>query len=147
MNEPTIELTGHLGADPELRYTPNGAAVADLRIATTRRFKTGEEWQDGETMWFEVAVWNRLAEHVRESLHKGDKVMVKGRLLQRSWTRDDGTVSTKLVIDATGVGIDLGRAPVQVKLPVREGSAAASLPERWGSEGAPAPAVEEPAAA
>jgi single-strand DNA-binding protein len=145
VNEPTIELTGHLGADPTLRFTPNGVPVTDLRIATTRRFKIGEEWQDGETMWFEVAVWKQLAEHVAASVNKGDKVMVKGRLTQRSWTRDDGTITTKLVIDATGVGVDLGRAPVKVLLPVRESSAAGSFPERWGFEGGDIPPLELPA--
>ena len=143
MYEPTIELTGHLGGDPDLRFTPNGHPVVDLRVATTRRFKVGEEWQDGETMWFEVACWKQLAEHVSESLKKGDKVMVTGRLLQRSWTREDGSVSTKLVIDATAVGIDLSRGPAKVMLPMRESSGAASLPERWATE----PALEEPAAA
>lgn len=147
MNEPTIELTGHLGGDPELRFTPNGVPVVDLRVATTRRFKVGEEWQDGETLWFEVSVWKQAAEHAAASLHKGDKVMVKGRLTQKSWTRDDGTISTKLVIDATGVGIDLFRAPVKVLLPVREGAASTSFPERWAFEGGAVPAVEEPAAA
>lgn len=143
MNEPTIELTGHLGADPDLRFTPNGFPVVDLRVATTRRFKVGEEWQDGETMWFNVSCWKQLAEHVAGSLHKGDKVVVTGRLSQSSWTREDGSVSSKLVIDATAVGIDLSRAPAKVMLPMREGSAAASLPEHWASE----PAVEEAAAA
>jgi single-strand DNA-binding protein len=141
--EPTIELTGHLGADPELRFTPNGHQVVELRVATTRRFKVGEEWQDGETMWFNVSCWKQLAEHAAESLHKGDKVVVTGRLSQSSWTREDGSVSSKLVIDATAVGIDLSRAPVKVMLPVREGSAAATFAERWADE----PVLEEVAAA
>jgi single-strand DNA-binding protein len=135
MNEPHIDLTGHLGADPTLRTTPNGVAVTDLRIATTRRYKVGEEWRDGETMWFEVAVWKQLAENVCATLKKGDKVCVSGRLLQRSWTREDGSVGASLVIDATAVGLDLGRSPAAVRRPMREGSAAAVLEERW--QGAP----------
>lgn len=131
MHEPQIHLTGNLAFDPEVRYTPNGVAVVDLRVATTRRFKMGEEWKDGETLWFDVACWKQLAENVGASLKKGDKVTVAGRLLQKSWTREDGTVSTKLVIDASAVGADLNRFPVKVTRPVRDGSIAEALPERW----------------
>ena len=144
MNEPTIELTGYLGADPALRFTPNGVPVVDLRVATTRRFKVGEEWQDGETVWFEVSVWKQAAEHAALSLKKGDRVMVKGRLGQQSWTREDGTTATKLVVDATGVGVDLHRAPVKVMLPVRDGAASTNFPERYADEAGP---VEESVAA
>lgn len=145
MNEPHIDLTGHLGADPTLRFTPNGVPVGDLRVATTRRYKLGEEWLDGETLWFEVVVWKQLALHVFDSLHKGDKVTVSGRLLQRRWEKEDGTSGTKLVIDANSVGVDLVRAPVLVKLPVREGSVVETLSERW--EDRPAPEVAEEIAA
>ena len=134
MHEPQIHLTGNLAFDPEVRYTPNGVAVVDLRVATTRRFKMGEEWQDGETLWFDVACWKQLAENVGASLKKGDKVTVAGRLLQKSWTREDGTVSTKLVIDASAVGADLNRFPVKVTRPIRDGSIAEVLPERWANQ-------------
>lgn len=131
MNEPQISLSGNLAFDPDVRYTPNGVAVVDLRVATSRRFKVGEEWKDGETLWFDVVCWRQLAEHVGTSLKKGDKVTVAGRLLQRSWTREDGTVSTKLAIDASTVGVDLNRCPVKVTRPVRDGSLVDVLPERW----------------
>lgn len=127
MNEPRISLTGFLGADPELRTTSNGVRVLDLRVATSRRIKVGEEWQDGETMWFEVACWNDLAENVSESLHKGDKVIIEGKLAQRTWVKDDGTSVPKLVIDAKTVGVDLGRYPVKVVKPMREGGAASTF--------------------
>ncbi len=134
MNEPQIQLTGNLAFDPEVRITPNGVPVVDLRVATTRRFKVGEEWQDGETLWFDVACWKQLAENVGTSLKKGDRVTVAGRLLQKSWTREDGSTSVKLVIDASAVGADLSRFPLKVMRPVRDGSIADLLPELWANK-------------
>jgi single-strand DNA-binding protein len=158
VHEPQISLTGNLAFDPEVRFTPNGVPVTDLRVATTRRFKVGEEWQDGETLWFDVACWNKLAENAGTSLKKGDKVTVTGRLLQKTWTRDDGTSSVKLVIDASTVGVDLGRFPVKVEKPIRVGGAADALADEhdaWVdrttgemvSPGEDAPATEEELAA
>ena len=131
MQEPQISFTGNIGFDPVVRYTPNGVAVVDLRVGTTRRVQVGEQWQDGETLWFDVSCWKQLAENVSTSLKKGDRVTVNGRLLQKSWTREDGSVSTRLVVDATFVGADLGRHPVKVVRPVRDGSSAEVLPHRW----------------
>ncbi len=131
MYEPHIDLTGYLAFDPAVKFTPNGHQVVDLRVATSRRYQVGEEWRDGETLWFDVACWKQLAENVAESLKKGDKVVVSGKLLQRSWTREDGTVGSTLVIDATHVGIDLARSAVVVKRPIRDGSAADALREHW----------------
>ncbi len=140
MYEPHIDLTGYLAFDPTVKFTPNGHQVVDLRVATSRRYQVGEEWHDGETLWFDVACWKQLAENVSQSVKKGDKVVVSGKLLQRSWTREDGSVGTTLVIDATHVGIDLGRHPVVVRRPIRDGSAADALRERWdtGPAGQPA---------
>ncbi len=131
MHEPQISLTGNLAFDPDVRFTSNGVAVADLRIASTRRYKLGEAWVDGETLWFDVACWKQLAENVGSSLKKGDKVTVAGRLVQKTWTREDGTSSVKLVIDASTVGVDLSRFPVRVEKPVRVGGAADALSDRW----------------
>src|SRR4051794_35756030 len=88
VNEPQIHLTGNLAFDPKLRYTPNGTAVVDLRVATTPRRKVGEEWVDGETLWFDVSVWKQFAENVAQSLHKGDRVTVSGRLAQSTFIRE-----------------------------------------------------------
>lgn len=131
MHEPQIQLTGNLGYDPDVRYTPNGVAVVDLRVGTTPRVKMGEEWRDGETLWFDVACWKQLAENAGGSLKKGDKVTVSGRLLQKTWTREDGSSSVKLVIDATSVGADLSRFPVRVVKPIRAEGAAAALADKW----------------
>jgi single-strand DNA-binding protein len=131
VNEPTITLVGHLGGDPELRYTPNGVAVCDVRVATTPRRQVGEEWYDRETLWFKLSTWRQLAEHVAASFRKGDKVVVQGKLLQETYERRDGTTGVSLVIDATVVGADLSRCPVELKRPVRAGSTADLMPEKW----------------
>jgi single-strand DNA-binding protein len=131
VNEPTIALSGHLGGDPELRYTPNGVAVCDIRVATTPRRQVGDDWQDRETQWFKVACWRQTAEHVAASFKKGDRVVVHGKLLQESYEKRDGTTGVTLVVDPTFVGADLSRCPVEVKRPVRAGSSADLMPETW----------------
>jgi single-strand DNA-binding protein len=131
VNEPTITLVGHLGGDPELRYTPNGIAVCDIRLATTPRRQVGDEWYDRETIWFKIACWRQLAENVAASFRKGDRVVVMGKLLQETYERRDGTTGVNLVIDASVVGADVRRCEVQVKRPVRAGSSADLMPERW----------------
>ncbi len=150
MYEPTITLGGHLGGDPELRYTPNGVPVCDLRVATTPRRQVGEQWEDKETLWFKVSVWRQLAEHVAESFKKGDRVVVTGKLLQQSYQREDGSVRTDLVVDAAVIGADVSRWPVAVKRTVRAGSSAELLTDRWADAGVPAEAdaaqVDEQAA-
>lgn len=131
MNEPQISLTGNVAFDPVVRYTPNGVAVVDLRVGSTGRMKSGEEWKDRETLWFDVSCWKQLAENVGSSIKKGDGVTVSGRLTQRTWTREDGTKSVNLEIDATAVGVDLARCPARVQRPVRPGGSADAFPERW----------------
>lgn len=131
MYEPTISFGGHLGGDPELRFTPNGVAVCDLRVATTPRRPVGDEWEDKETLWFKVSCWKQLAENVAGSFKKGDRVVINGRLLQQSYTRNDGTTGTSLLVEATGVGADVSRFPVEIKRTVREGSSAEVLADKW----------------
>ena len=122
MNEPQINLAGNLAYTPTLRYTPSGVAVTDLRVATTQRRRVGEEWEDGETLWFGVTCWKQLAENAVASLKKGDRVTVAGRLAQRTWKKEDGTEVVNLEIDATAVGVDLSRYPVSIEKPVRVGA-------------------------
>jgi single-strand DNA-binding protein len=85
------QIIGHLGADPELRYTSNGLAVATLNIATNERFKSSDsdEWQD-RTEWHRVVAWGKLAEIAGEYLSKGRQVYIEGRLQTRSWEGQDG---------------------------------------------------------
>jgi single-stranded DNA-binding protein len=78
-------IVGNLVEDPELRFTNNGIAVANMRVAVTQRVQQDGQWRDGETSFFKVNVWRGQAEHLADSLGKGDRVMVTGRLRQRSW--------------------------------------------------------------
>ena len=90
MNETTLTMAGNLVADPELRYTPAGAAVVNFRIASTERFKGEGGWQDGDTLFMTVTAWRGLAENVAESASKGTRVIVTGRLKQRSSETREG---------------------------------------------------------
>lgn len=112
MNEPQITLTGNVAAAPTLRMAAGTTPVTSFRIgATPRRVdKTSDTWSDGETLWFTVTAWRALAEHCVSSLVKGDKVVVTGRLTQRTWTADDGTSRAGLEVDAASVGLDLSRS-------------------------------------
>jgi single-strand DNA-binding protein len=84
-------IVGNLVEDPELRFTNNGIAVANMRVAVTQRIQQDEEWRDGDTSFLPVNVWRGQAEHLADSLGKGDRVMVTGRLRQRSWETPKGT--------------------------------------------------------
>ncbi len=84
-----VQIIGNLGADPELRYTTNGTAVATLNIATNERFKRGDEWQE-RAEWHRVVLWDKLAELAGQYLSKGGKVYIEGRLQTRSWDDKDG---------------------------------------------------------
>jgi single stranded DNA-binding protein len=119
VNEPHISLAGYLGATPKLRLSPTGLPVTSLRIATTQSRKVGEEWQDGETIWFGVTCWKGLAENVVQSLRKGDRVTVSGKLAQRTWKAEDGSDKVDLDIEAQTVGVDLRRYAVAIQKPVR----------------------------
>jgi len=93
-----ILLIGNVGTDPQMRYTPNGNAVTDFRLAVTRRYTSGEERQE-ETEWFTVVAWNRLAEQVNQYLVKGRRAYVEGRLRTRSFVGNDG--QTRFVNEVT----------------------------------------------
>ena len=96
-----VMLLGNLGSDPELRYTSGGTAVADLRLATNRRFKGRDgEWQD-DTQWHRIVVWAKQAENCKEYLSKGSQVLVEGRLQTRQWEDRDGNkrYTTEVVAD------------------------------------------------
>lgn len=104
-----ITLIGNLGADPELRYTPSGKAVANLRLAVNRSWKGDDgEWQE-ESIWFKASLWEQRAERVAEHMRKGDQVYVEGRLKPvRVYQRNDGTMGTELEVQAHTV-LKLGK--------------------------------------
>lgn len=85
----TVTITGNVVADPKLRFLDSGTATASFSVAVSRRYKKGEEWVEN-TSFFDVTAWNKLAEGVAETLSKGERVIVTGRLEQRSWTNDAG---------------------------------------------------------
>jgi hypothetical protein len=93
--------------EPDLRFTPNGTEVANFRLAVTARIKDGDTWRDGETSFFRVNVWRQLAEHVAESLAKGDRAVVIGRLKSRSWETPEGDKRSMVEVEADEVAPSL----------------------------------------
>jgi single-strand DNA-binding protein len=106
-----VTLAGNLTDDPELRFTPNGAAVANFRLAVDQRIWDADGWKDGEASYFRVNVWRDQAEHVSRSLHKGARCVVVGRLKSRSWETPEGQRRSAVEVDAEEVGMSLRFAP------------------------------------
>ena len=109
-----VTLVGNLTADPELRFTPSGLQVANLRLAVTPRIKDGDTWQDGETSFHTVTVWRDQATNTAETLTKGARVIVVGRPKERSWTDQDGTEHHVTEVDADELGPSLRWATAKV---------------------------------
>ncbi|AKE42190.1 single-stranded DNA-binding protein [Corynebacterium kutscheri] len=118
-----ITIVGNVVADPELRFTPAGAAVANFRVASTpRRFDSAtNQWVDGEAMFLTCNVWRQVAENVAETLTKGMRVIVTGRLKQRSFETQQGEKRSVFEIDVEEVGPSLRYASAQVARNSREG--------------------------
>ncbi|MEU9706851.1 single-stranded DNA-binding protein [Streptomyces sp. NPDC047981] len=121
--ETTITLIGNLVDDPELRFTPSGAGVAKFRVASTPRIfdKTTNEWKDGESLFLTCSVWRHVAENVAESLTKGMRVIVQGRLRQRSYETNEGEKRTVYELDVEEVGPSLRNATAKVAKVQRNG--------------------------
>jgi single-strand DNA-binding protein len=111
--ETTLTVVGNLAADPELRFTPSGDAVANFSVASTPRVFKNNEWVDGETLWMRCAVWKEQAEGVAE-LTKGTRVVVTGKLKQRSYEKD-GVNHTVIEMEADEVAASLKYANVKVE--------------------------------
>jgi single-strand DNA-binding protein len=107
MPDTHVAITGNLTDNPEVTFTPNGAAVCNFRLAVTPRVKDGEGWKDGETSFFRITAWRQLAEHVGDSLSKGDRVIVLGQLRARSWETPEGERRTVVEVTAEEVGPSL----------------------------------------
>jgi len=114
--ETVITLVGNLTADPELRFTPTGAAVANFTVASTPRTfdRQTQEWKDGEAMYINCAAWRNLAENVAESLTKGSRVIVTGRLRSRSYEGREGERRTVFEIEVDEIGPSLRYATAKV---------------------------------
>jgi single-strand DNA-binding protein len=122
-----VTLTGNLTDDPELRFTPNGVAVANFRLAVDQRVWDADGWKDGDSSYFRVSVWRGQAEHVSRSLHKGARCVVVGRLRSHSWETPEGQRRSAVEVDAEEVGMSLRFAPVAP--PPADAEAAPTEPE------------------
>jgi single-strand DNA-binding protein len=121
--EPIITIVGNIGNDPELRFTPSGAAVCNFSVAVTPRHldKQANEWRDGEATWYRCAVWRQMAENVAESLEKGMQVIVQGKISNRKYETREGGTGYSLEIDVEHVGPTLRFATAKVTRATRQG--------------------------
>ena len=121
--ETVITVVGNLTADPELRFTPNGAAVANFTVASTPRTfdRQSNEWKDGETLFLRCSIWREAAENVAESLTKGMRVVAQGRLKSRSYQDREGNNRTSWEMDVDEVGPSLKYATAKVTRSQRGG--------------------------
>ena len=129
MPDNTVTIVGNLTQDPEMRFTPNGVAMAKLSIAVNRRSFNREtnQWEEGETSYFNATCWRQMAENVSESLRKGTRVVVTGRLQQRSWETSEGEKRSMVEIQVDEVAPSLRFATASVTRIPRGGS--------WGGGG------------
>ena len=109
-----ITIVGNLVADPELRFTATGTPVASFRVAENHKSKLPDGTEREDVIFWSVSAWRSLGENVAESISKGDRVIVRGRLRERSWEAEDGTRRSKVDIAAYNVGPDLSFATAQV---------------------------------
>lgn len=114
--ETVITIVGNLTADPELRWTQSGSPVASFTIASTPRSfdRQSGEWKDGETLFMRCTAWREMAENIAETLRKGARAMVRGRLVQRSFETREGDRRTVVEMQADEVGVSLRHARAQV---------------------------------
>ena len=125
-NDTTICVVGNLTDDPELRFTPSGDAVANFTVASTPRFldKKTNEWRDGDALFLRCSLWRQAAEHLAESLTRGTRVIVQGRLKQRSFETKEGEKRTVIELDVDEIGPSLRYATAKVTKTTRGGGAA-----------------------
>jgi single-strand DNA-binding protein len=140
--ETTITVVGNLTDDPELRFTPSGAAVAKFRVASTPRTmdRQSGEWKDGEPLFLQCNVWRDAAEHVAESLQRGARVIVQGRLRQRSYETREGEKRTVYELEVDEIGPSLRYATAKVQKMSRSGGGGGGFGASSGSGGGNRPA-------
>jgi single-strand DNA-binding protein len=135
--ETVITVVGNLVDDPELRFTPSGAAVANFRIASTPRTfdRQSNEWKDGEALFLSCSIWRQAAENVAESLVKGMRVVVQGRLKQRSYDTQQGEKRTVFELEVDEVGPSLRYATAKVTRTQRSGGGGGYGGQQGGGQG------------
>lgn len=140
--EPPITVCGNATADAEIKWLPSGVAVCSFNLACTPRVKQNDQWVDGETVFYRVSVWRQMAENVVESVLRGTRVLVHGRLRVRSYEKD-GERRTSVEIDAEHVGLELRYATGKVaKVQRSAGDATGGSPDPWAD--VPPPTEEPP---
>lgn len=141
-----ITLVGNLVDDPELRFTPSGQAVAKFRIASTPRFRDNQtgEWKDGESLFLTCNAWRQGGENVAESLRRGMRVIVQGRLRQRSYETREGEKRTVYEVEADDVGPSLRNATAKVSKTSRSGGSGGSGGGGGGFSAAAPEAADDP---
>lgn len=144
-----ITLVGNLVDDPELRFTPSGQAVAKFRVASTPRYRDQQsgEWKDGDSLFLTCNVWRQAAENAAESLQRGMRVIVSGRLKQRSYETKEGEKRTVFEVEVDDVGPSLRNATAKVNKTARGGPGAgggAPAEDPWATTPAGAAASDEP---
>jgi single-strand DNA-binding protein len=134
----TITVVGNLTADPELRFTPSGAAVANFTVASTPRIydRQSGEWKDGEALFLRCNIWREAAENVAESLTRGSRVIVSGRLKQRSYETREGEKRTVVEVEVDEIGPSLRYATAKVNKASRSGGAGGGYGGGGGSRSA-----------
>jgi single-strand DNA-binding protein len=142
-----ITVVGNLVDDPELRFTPSGAAVANFRIASTPRIydRQSGEWRDGDTLFLTCSVWRQAAENVAESLQKGMRTIVQGRLKSRQYETREGEKRTVFEIDVDEVGPSLRNATAKVAKTTRSGAGSGGWQGQGGGGGGNDPWANPPA--
>jgi single-strand DNA-binding protein len=128
------QTAGNLTDDPELRFTPNGAAVASFRLAVTPRIRQGDQWTDGETSYFRINAWRTLAENVTESLTKGARAVVIGRLRTRAWETPEGERRSVVEVEADEVAPSLKFATAKPERARAKAAAGASKGGQFDDE-------------
>ncbi|MBO0871776.1 MAG: single-stranded DNA-binding protein [Pseudonocardia sp.] len=146
-----ITVVGNLVDDPQLRFTQSGQAVASFRVASTPRYRDNQtgEWKDGEALFLTCSVWRQAAENVGESLQRGMRVIVNGRLRQRSYETQQGEKRTVYEVEVDEVGPSLRYASAKVTKTSRSGGgygATSTTPDNdpWATPAAPAGPHDEP---
>jgi single-strand DNA-binding protein len=142
--ETVITVVGNLTADPELRFTPSGAAVASFTVASTPRTfdRQSNEWKDGEALFLRCSIWRQAAENVAESLTRGSRVIVSGRLKQRSFETREGEKRTVIELDVDEIGPSLRYATAKVNRTSR-GSSGGGFGSQGGGGGNGSPGASD----
>ena len=145
--ETIITIVGNLTDAPELRFTPSGAAVASFTVASTPRTfdRQTNEWKDGDTLFMRCSIWREAAENVAESLTKGTRVIVQGRLVQRSFETREGEKRTVVEMQVDEVGPSLRYATAKVTRSQRQAPASSGTSQQWGASARVGAPKDQPA--